>query len=111
MGNMDSVTAQERTALVLLAKAMLDQIDEIASIKAQGGKATISSAILAEMGSVLKEVEPRIQQCFLEMIPILSADMSPRQHITVNEESASIFNQPRRGLLEKLREELGVKAA
>ncbi len=108
---MSKISTEQQKALVLLTRAMLDQVDEIAAIKSQGGSALISSGMLREMSGVLKEIDSSLLDAYLEMLPALTSHSLPARGVKIDDETAKFLNQPRRGFVTQMRADLGVKIA
>ena len=62
--------------MVLLIRALFDQIDEVAHLKSKGHKANISFEMLREIASVIRELEPEdfnlYQEFLLKLAPAVS---------------------------------------
>ena len=97
------VSIDERAALVLLTRAMFDQIDEIAEIRRSGGAAKISISLLHEMASVLNEVPSHILQCYLDMLPTISSSTQGHRRVSADDETAEMFSKPRKRFINKIR--------
>jgi hypothetical protein len=76
---------RQKHAVVLLVKAIFDQLDEVAAIKRGGGAATLSVNLLKEMCSVLPELDEELQEFYFKALPTLAADLPVRNYTTDQE--------------------------
>ena len=74
------IAAEQQSALVSLIKSIFDQIDEVWSLKKKGYSAKISSGLLEEMCSVLKDLPKDLEEKYFEYLVVLgSASTSVRE--------------------------------
>lgn len=106
-----TISPEERTALVLLVRAMLDQVDEIAAIRSGGGSASLSLGILKEMATVLSEVDAPLMRAYLDIFPSIASGVTTAPSIRTDDATSEFFNRPRKNLISKLRQDFHLKAA
>ena len=104
------VDAQTTHALVLLAKEIASQIDEIASLRKAGYDARISQQMLREMCSVLQELPEHLKEKYFEILPKLLKASRPRE-VQYSEEYAKYSTQSKKRFLDFIRESFRSKAA
>ena len=63
-----SVSIEHKHALVLLAKEIFAQINEVAYLKKHGHKADLSLHLLREMSSVLQELSPALTEAYYKIL-------------------------------------------
>ncbi len=102
---MDNRSFQKRS-LVILIKEILDQLDETAQLTANGGKAAVSTLLLREMCSVLRELEPDLLELYFEVLPTLASATPPVAARRVSEEKVILSEPVKRRMLERIREQL-----
>lgn len=110
MENEDSNTSNETLAMVLLVKAIFEQLDELATLKKAGLKAQISSKLMGEICAVLKELDPAQQQSYFTMLEKLSAHAEPAK-LRYSEEFSALTERSKRNFVTKVRSDLKLKVA
>jgi hypothetical protein len=98
--------AQDQKAIVLLIKQIMDQIDEIASLRKQGKKAGISRELLGEMCSILPELSEAQRDHFHDLLIKLTqhSESSATTHYSSDYAEYSISSKRR--FLTQIRTEL-----
>ena len=102
-----TLAVQDKHALVLLVKQIFDQIDEIASLKKQGLKASISQELLKEMCSILPELTAEQKDYYNELVVKLSQSAEPAKAV-YNKDYAQFSANSKRNLLFKIRTDLKI---
>ncbi len=108
---MVSAETEKELALVLLIKAIFDQLDEISSLKAQGYSAAISSQILGEMSSVLKDLPLEDLELYHQLLLKLTAQREPSDKPKFSPQYAEYVAPSKRKLIERVRSSLSLEAA
>lgn len=62
------VSAEQKLAIVLLIKEIFQQLDDVAGLMRKGFLANISRGLLQETSSVLKDLDPELQDKYLEIL-------------------------------------------
>jgi hypothetical protein len=103
-------SAKEKHALVLLIGQILDQLDEVASLRRAGHSAKLSSSLLKEMCSVLSELPAELQTAYQNALLLIT---EKRAHFnkTYDEKFAEYSVQAKRRLISNIREELKLSVA
>ena len=103
-------TTERTVTFVLLIKEILDQLNEVSSLRAQGYSASISMALLRETCSVLHQLEPAEQMLYFDLLASLAGRGSAKRRRTPSEEVVLMMIPPRRSFLERIRKHLNVAA-
>lgn len=99
----------QRRALVLLVGQVLDQLDEITNLKSQGLKANLSTLLLNDMGAVLKELNPELQEYYFDtLVAFTNKRAIPK--VKVSEQYAELSAPSKRRLISSIREDLKLAA-
>lgn len=108
MSNSNNEQAKiERTmALVLLVKEILDQVDDISSLKSQGCKANIGAETLKETCFVLRELDSSELERYYELLISLAGKSVPSQNKKISFEMANLMTKPRKVFVEKIKQRL-----
>ena len=97
--------------MVLLVKGILDQIDEIADLLAQAGRAKIGKEVLREMCSVIHELDEESRELYFDILLAVGARPKKPRRRTLTEEYAEVVGEKRRTLLKKVQSYLPSHAA
>lgn len=103
-----AVTIQHRSALVLLIKSALDQIDEISALQKQGASAAISQQMLKETCSVLIDLSPELTAAYLDTLVALSDSFGVSALRGVSEEYSRAVVPAKRQFIARIKESLKV---
>ena len=107
-----SYSSVHKSAMVLLIREISDQLDEIAQLRSRGHSARIGIGMMREMCSVLRELDPELQQLYFELLPKLIGRGSRLQRRVVSDEKViELLVPPRQRMLQKLKGDLGLKVA
>ena len=106
-----SVGIDQRHALVLLVRAILDQFREIDSLRSRGANAEVSRYVLKEMCAVLRELPNPLQEAYFDILASSTLNAAPRtQSIHVDESFAAYSKDARLRLVREVRERLQAAA-
>ncbi len=104
VGEERRLSAEQRYALVLLIKSIMDQIDEVAYLKSNGYSAKTSQLLLEEMCKVVQEMEPSLQSAYYELLPKLTGQRVTRKKFSTEYAEGSLKSKQK--LLQSLRVDL-----
>lgn len=93
-------------ALVLLIKEILSLVSEIALLRHQGYSPRISEAVFQELCSVVHNLDSDLQNRYLELLPVLTAETPPRRERIISEEYVEAVLPARQRLVCEIREKL-----
>ena len=99
------IKQQQRTAIVLLVKAIFDQLHEVNSLKRAGKSANLSLLLLREMCSILPQLDDDLKEYYFSILPGI-AGKGAASKPPVSEEYARLSKPAKEGLLIKLRNDL-----
>lgn len=97
-------------AIVLLIKQMMDQVDEIASLRKQGNSAALSRQLLKEMSAILPELSSEQQEIYFETFIKLTQNISVESFASYSADYAEYSANSKRRLLSKIRSDLKLAA-
>lgn len=107
----NQITVEQEHALVLLIKAMLEQVDEIVALQKRGHSAQLSRTLLKEMASVLPSLEEPLQLRYFDLLttigtnqlsPHVRGGCSPEYVLAVEHSKRSFINDLRSNLLKQV---------
>jgi hypothetical protein len=110
MENEATKTSNETLAMVLLVKAIFEQLDELAVLKKAGHQAKVSTMLMGEICSVLKDLDSAQQESYFSMLEKLSAHAEPAT-LRYSEEFSALTARSKRNFISKVRSDLKLKAA
>ncbi|MCO6432415.1 MAG: hypothetical protein J5J00_16300 [Deltaproteobacteria bacterium] len=100
------ITFDQKYCLVLLVKEILSQLNEVAALRKQKRSAEISLLILREMCSVLRDLEPSLQEAYFEiLLSLADKSRSPARH-TVSESFVQASVGAKRRFIQSIRMDL-----
>ena len=101
-----SSSSQRKLATVLLIKEILNQVDEVADLRKRGLSAKLSQAMLAEMCTVLRELDPETQATYFEHLITLAAHSECENRTQYSEEFAHLSVRSKKKFIASIREKL-----
>ncbi len=93
-------------ALMLLAQELLHQVDEIASLRANGYEARLSAEMLREMASVLVDLDGETKDQYLYILQTLAPGLAERAVPEYRPEWVENVVDSKRRLIQTLRRDL-----
>ena len=103
--------SKQTLALVLLVRAILDQVDEVACLKANDDSAAISKLVLSEMTSVLKDFEPELMDQYIELLIKFSSQIERPPCHSASSDYSNLSAPAKRKFISTIRENLRSIAA
>ena len=81
-----SVNQKQRLALVTLVKELMEQLNEVATLKGEGKDSELSMQVFREMALVLEFIPPHLQDAYLELLPTLVTGSNMRRKLSYSKE-------------------------
>lgn len=106
MTPIQSSSKSERLPFVLLVKAYMDQLDEIAVLLKQGHPAALSRELLREMGTVLPDLSEQQQTIYFDTLLALSDSFGAQRIEKISSDYEESVATAKRRFVEYLREKL-----
>lgn len=103
---MNDVTNVQVGAIVLLIKEIMDQIDEVATIKKYGGKANISLEVLREICGVLHTLPQNLEQTYFDLVLKLADKQRPPRALAFDEEYAHLSVNAKKRFVNRIKQDL-----
>ena len=104
------ITPEQKYALVLYVKELMAQLDEVASLKRQGYTARISFGLFQEMCSILKELEPNLQDEYVRILVSLAGRSSSSTRTVYTEDYEKNVVLSKKKFIDGIRRDLKVAA-
>ena len=100
------VVGEKKRALVQLVTSIFDQVDELSALRKGSNPARLSAELLAEMCSILPDLDSELQDAYLELLVKLGSLRPPPVSITISDEIVDLSASKKRKWLSKMRYDL-----
>lgn len=100
--------ADRRKAVVLLIMSLMDQLDEIVSLRKQGHSAQLSNLLFQEIGSVLHSFDPETEEIYFANLLALSRSFGANAGASVSPDYVELTAPIKRKFVSEIQTELRV---
>ena len=99
------IEQEKQFALVALIQELLDQIDEIAVLRAMGKEARVSKSLLAECASVLPQLDEESREAYYEFLLAIAPLRESSSRLEANSYSESV-RAAKEAFIDKIHQDL-----
>lgn len=100
------ISAKQRLALVTLTKELMQQLNEVVTLKKSNQEWEASFQVFREMSLILEYIPEHLQQAYLDTLPVLVSDDPPDRRFEVDRSYVDLSLTYKRALITRLSSEL-----